>query len=164
MKVGILGAGAFGTSLAKSLASFAKSSHSITLYCFEKEVANDINKNHINSLYLPDINLPNNVNATSLITDLYNSEAIILAIPVKFIRSILTPLKDYPKSIPLIISSKGIEYPSGALISTIITETLGNVPTYVLTGPSFASELANNLVSTLVLGGNSLDAAEDLIR
>lgn len=163
MQIGILGAGAFGSALAKNLA-FSKAKHSITLYCFEKEVAANINKNHVNNLYLPRISLPQNITATSLINDLYNSEVILLTIPVKYVRSTLQQLTSYPKNTPLIICSKGIEHPSGLLVSNIVSEALGNISTCVLTGPSFASEIANNLTSTLVLASNTLDFSKKLIN
>ncbi len=163
MKIGILGAGAFGSSLAKNLSTSASSYHDIILFCFETELKDNINNKHINNLYLPNVVLPNNIHATSNITDLYNSDIIILTVPVKFIRNILNDLKNYPKHIPIIIASKGIEYPSGNLVSDIITEHLGSIPLAVLTGPSFATEIANNAISSLVLASYSLDFAEELI-
>lgn len=164
MNIGILGAGAFGTALAKNLAQFSNTKHNVTLYSVNKDVCYDINNNHANSVFLPNISLPNNLIATNTVTDLYNCNLILLVTPVKFIRSVLNELTNYPKHIPLIIMSKGIEEETQDLVSDIIIETLGEIPIGVLTGPTFAVEIANNLVSALTLATKNLEMASTIIK
>lgn len=164
MRIGILGAGSFGTSLAKNLASFSNSKHNITIYCNREEIANEINTFHTNSTYLPNAKLPLEIFATTTITDLYKTKLIILVTPVKFIKNTIKLLTNFPKHIPLLIASKGIETEEEDLLSNIVHKELGNINIGILTGPSFATEIAENLVSSLILATHSHSLSTQIIN
>lgn len=165
MKIGILGAGAYGTSIAKNLGSFSSAKHEILIYSYEQDVEESINNEHVNTKYLPGVQLDECVKATANLKDLYACEVILITTPVKFIRGLLKDLTDMPKHIPLIIASKGIENESGLLVSNIITSLLGEDTIIgVLTGPTFATELAHEKISALVLAMDNLERSKELIN
>lgn len=165
MKIGILGAGAYGTSIAKNLGGFSEATHEILMYCYEEEVVESINKQHENTKYLKGVELDPCVVATPKLEDLYSCELILVTTPVKFIASLLQQFKDFPKHIPLIIASKGIENETGKLVSDIIKDNLGpDVKIGVLTGPTFATELAHHKISALVLAMDEGNEAKSYIE
>lgn len=164
MKIGILGAGSFGTSLAKNLASFSNTKHNIVIYCNRKEIANEINNFHTNNTYLPKTTLPLEIVATTKITDLYNTTLIILVTPVKFVKTTIRMLRNFPEDIPLLIASKGIDTEEEDLLSNIVQKELGNINIGILTGPSFATEIAQNLVSSLILATPSSELSTQIIK
>ena len=148
-KIAIIGAGAWGTALAMVA---QRAGNEVILQAHEKEVVNDINNFHINERFLPRIKLDQSIKAISRIDECIESDVILLAPPAQFFRSICETLaEDYPPKLPAIICSKGIEKGSCALMSEIFTEILPGRPISVLSGPSFAMEVANNLPTAVTL-------------
>ena len=141
MKVGIIGAGSFGTAIAQTVANNVEE---VLLCLRRKELANEINKLHINTEYYPNTKLKENIIATIDFNNLKDCEIIFLTIPSSAFRSILTKLKDViPKETILVTTAKGIEYPSLNTMGDLIKEYFDD--NYVaLSGPNFASEIILN--------------------
>lgn len=141
MKFAVLGAGAWGTALAKVL---AENGQQVFLWANEPEVVYDIKKNKINSLFLPGIKLSDTIIPTNSLQEaLSGTQWVCEAVPVAFLRNVLQNAKSYCSSNQKwIIASKGIEAETLALPSQILREVMGSVSYGVLSGPSFARELA----------------------
>ncbi|OAG27552.1 NAD(P)H-dependent glycerol-3-phosphate dehydrogenase [Thermodesulfatator autotrophicus] len=155
MKVVIIGAGSWGTALGKLLAEKGKD---VYLLARRKEVCESINKRHENPFYLPRIKLPNNLKATVEPNVLRKSELIVLAVPSHALRKTLKSLRDYlpEKPVPLVSTIKGIEEETLATMSQVIKDVL--FPEWhsfytVLSGPSFAEEVARRLPTAVTIAG-----------
>lgn len=146
---GIAGGGAWGTALAVHLS--AKNTNTL-LWAREREVVDAINDSHENPDFLPGIPLDSTIRATEKLAELGSVEAILLAVPTQHLRKIIVELAPYiSQSIPLVICSKGIETSSCKLMSEIISEILPTSPISILSGPTFAAEVARGLPTAVTL-------------
>lgn len=158
---GVIGGGAWGTALASTA---ARADLEVKLWVFEKEVVEDINTNHINSQFLPNIDLPKNITATGNYADLANAKFILMVCPAQFMRAISAEMiKHIPNHIPLVICSKGIEKTTGMLMSEVLSETCPDSPIAVLSGPTFASEVAMGMPSAVTMACGDKKILELLI-
>jgi glycerol-3-phosphate dehydrogenase (NAD(P)+) len=138
---GIIGAGAWGTALAQTIALSDQSAH---LWCYEEFICKDINKNKKNK-YLPEIDIAETVLATHSLKDIVDQNKILfLAMPTQYYTEILSQINSYvTDGHYLIICSKGFRPSDGALLSDVIEEVLTHKPQIgVLSGPAFAKDLA----------------------
>ena len=143
MKVGVIGAGAWGTAQAHLMAS---KGDDVTIWAYEQEVADDINSVHENRAYLPDAQLPENLHGTSDLQEaLKGSELVLSVVPSHVVRSVLTEAAKYlPHEIPIVSASKGIENETLMTMSEVLEDVLPMVfhPMLAfLSGPSFAREV-----------------------
>jgi len=148
---GVIGAGAWGTAIARHLSIKGLP---VRIWCYETETADRIIKDHVNSHFLPDILLPETLDATTDLLDIIRNASILLAaIPSHFTREIARIINpEITSEHILVILTKGIEQNSLALMSEIFQQELGNVPKIaVLSGPTFAREVAQDLPSAAVL-------------
>lgn len=156
----ILGCGAWGTAFAHLLAT---NGYPVTLWCYNNEVAQSIKETRINKVYLPTIKLPDSITpVTDLSEALFQPNWIIEAIPVKFLRSVV---KDCIKLVyahtPWVILSKGIEADTFLLPSEIISAELGfTIPFVVVSGPSFALDLAEQQQTGVMVASHKISLAE----
>jgi glycerol-3-phosphate dehydrogenase (NAD(P)+) len=148
-RTGIVGGGAWGTALA---ASAARAGQNVCLWALEEDVAAAINEKHENTTFLPDIPLDPQIAATNDMTDLAGCDLVLLVCPAQHMRTVgaqvagaITP------GTPLAICSKGIEISSLELMSDILGRVAPGHPITVLSGPTFAAEVANNLPSAVTL-------------
>ena len=157
MKLGIIGGGAWGTALAQ-VASAAGSE--TLLWAIEPEVVEAINAGHENPLFLPGVSLNPSIAATADLTALGACEALLAVTPAQHMRSILerAPVGDKP----LVLCAKGIEESTGKLLHEVARETCPGSPIAVLSGPTFAHEVANGLPTAVTLAGEDLSLAERL--
>lgn len=148
--ISVIGAGAWGTALA---AASRRAGCATRLYARETEVTKAINAGHGNPVYLKDIALPDGILTSSDLAEaVEGAEAVILVVPAQFLRATARELAGIlPKAIPVILAAKGIEQGSLALMSEIAEETLPTHPVAVLSGPSFAAEVARTLPVALTL-------------
>ncbi|MCI0469090.1 MAG: NAD(P)-dependent glycerol-3-phosphate dehydrogenase, partial [Nitrospirae bacterium] len=129
--------------------------YDVQIWAYEQEVAGDINSNKTNNLYLPGISLPPNLIATSDISEAVSGARFIVnAVPAQNVRAIFSRLQSDMKREAVIISlTKGIENGTLSMPSTILSATL-NKPVSVLSGPSFAKEVANKMPTAVTLAMN----------
>lgn len=147
--ISVIGAGSWGTTLASLL---AEKGYDVTLWTYEKELAEHINKEKVNNIYLPDVVIPENLKATNDIEEaVSNSRYILNVVPTQYIRKTFTQAKPYIKEESIIISaSKGIENNTLMTPSMIIKEIL-NKPVSVISGPSFAKEVIAKMPTAVTL-------------
>ena len=153
--LGIIGSGSWGTALSQVL---SEKFNKVFIWGRDKNLIESINKEKINYKYLPDIILNENIEGTTNLEDVFNnSEIIIIAIPTQAIRESLSNLKLDLRNKYIISASKGIEIESLKLVSDILEEVL-DIPRenlFVLSGPSFAKEVAQKLPTAITLAGNT---------
>ena len=151
LQIGVIGAGAWGTALARLLVN---NGNSVQLWCHEAETREDILTNHLNSSFLPDIPLPETLGASTELSEVVrNSKILVASVPSHFTREIAKKMRpEITQEHIVVILSKGIEQHSLALMSEIYAEELNNLPKLaVLSGPTFAREVALDLPSAAVL-------------
>lgn len=151
MKIGIIGAGSFGTALGSILAD---KGYDVTLWTRSEDQARSINENHMNTKHMPDLVLPDKLKAdTNLIQVVKDKDMIVSAPPSHALSGILKEIKDHiPPKVPIVSASKGIENESLRLVSEIFESELpGQFHSQLsyLSGPSFAKEMVKR-VPTIV--------------
>ncbi|NGZ02004.1 MAG: glycerol-3-phosphate dehydrogenase [Nitrospira sp. WS238] len=154
--IGVIGAGAWGTALAKHL---AEKGLTVRLWAYEPHVVETINTSRENSIFLKGITLPPRLTATtSLLEAIAACQGIVFAVPSHATRSVLrlvAPSLADPR--PLVCATKGIEEDSAKLMTQVMEDEL---PTsmhrslMVLSGPSFASELSEGRPTAVCLAGS----------
>jgi len=146
MKTGVIGGGAWGTALAQVAAA---GGGSVTLWAREAEVVEAINTTHRNALFLPGVPLSSAITATEELTRLADAEALLVVTPAQHLRAVLSQLPQ--RAIPLILCAKGIEAGSQKLMSEVAAEVQPRASIAVLSGPTFAHEVAAGLPTAVTL-------------
>jgi glycerol-3-phosphate dehydrogenase (NAD(P)+) len=146
MNIGVIGAGAWGTALAQALASDGSE---VMLWAREAELVDEINRSHSNSLFLPSARLSPQVRATGDLADLANVPVLLAVVPAQFLGSVLSALPDQPRD--LVLCAKGIEAGTGRLMSDVAQDAAPAAQIAVLSGPTFAHEVAAGLPTAVTL-------------
>ncbi|NLL23735.1 MAG: NAD(P)-dependent glycerol-3-phosphate dehydrogenase [Tissierellia bacterium] len=148
MKITIVGAGSWGTAMARHCAHLG---HDVTLYARRREVLEEIRDTHINSQYLPDIILPRSIRFSDITEDALNdAEMVIMAIGAQNVRSFLDTHASKLKGKMVVSLSKGIEVGTHKLMHEVYEEFLPGLRYTALSGPSHAEEVATDLPTTVV--------------
>ena len=147
-QMAVLGGGAWGTALACIL---AQQHASVTLWANEATTVNAINQSHENPQFLPNIPLPAVIGATENLADLAHADIILMVVPAQFARPVLAQLAQHNKNAVLVLCSKGIERDSLKLMSEVAAETWPRAQIAVLSGPSFAADVARGLPTAVTL-------------
>ncbi len=157
----VVGSGNWGTTIAKLL---AENGREVTLWVLEKEVADDIRKNKVNSAFLPGVNLPENISVKTDYENFENFELIVLVIPVNSTRDFLTRIqKSITSKHKVLCLSKGIELNTGKRVSQIIQEALpGFTNLGVLSGPNIANEIAIGKPALSTVSSHSIEVAKQI--
>ena len=145
-RIGVIGAGAWGTALAQSMASDGSA---VTIWAREAELVAEINSAHTNSLFLPSARLSENITATSQLADLATLRVLLVVTPAQHLASVLSALPDSPRD--LVLCSKGIEAGTGRLMADVAAEAAPSAAIAVLSGPTFAHEVAAGLPTAVTL-------------
>ena len=148
-RCGIIGAGAWGTAISTIIRS-----EKIYIWTRNKNTSNLINKKRI-SKNLKGIKIPKNIVATSDLEDLRGCEYFFIATPTQQTASIIKSLKKYKIKKNFILCSKGIEIKSGRFLSEIIKDIFPKARIAVLSGPSFADEVAKKMPTAVLLSSKS---------
>jgi glycerol-3-phosphate dehydrogenase (NAD(P)+) len=148
-KITVIGAGAWGTALAQMLAAAGRKTQ---IWAREAEVVEAINSDHANPLFLPDVPLHPDLHATDDLAEAAQADLILLVTPAQFLRPVTAELSSHVKAgTPVVICAKGIEKGSYALMSEVLAETMAEAPQAVLSGPTFAIEVAKGLPTAVTL-------------
>ncbi len=161
-RIGIIGAGSWGTALA-ILA--ARAGHDVTLWSRDPEVVRSINEERINASYLTSASIPERVTATNEISvALDHASLVLLAAPSHAARALLTEMSAALDESAIIVSvSKGIEIETGKRISEIVKEVVGSSQPFVcLSGPSFAKEVVAGQPTAVVAASKDAFAARSV--
>lgn len=158
MKVAVLGSGAWGTALAVSFAP----RHQVSLWARDAHLIETMRESRHNQRYLPDIELPAGLNLSSdLNATLAGAELVIVAVPVAALRDTLQQIARRAVQVPVIWVCKGFESGTSQLPHQIVADTLpAAFPRGVLSGPSFAQEVARNLPTALTLASGDGEFAQ----
>ncbi|MBE0532771.1 MAG: NAD(P)-dependent glycerol-3-phosphate dehydrogenase [Rhodospirillales bacterium] len=159
-RIGIIGAGAWGTALA---AAARRAGRDVMLWAYEPEVADTINRTRENTLYLPGVRLDPAIRATPELAEAAAADALLLAMPAQRVRHLCQALApSLGHRPPVVICAKGIEQKSGALMTEVVGEALPGLPFAVLSGPTFAAEVARELPTAVTLACAEPGLAETL--
>ncbi|HMW55948.1 MAG: NAD(P)-dependent glycerol-3-phosphate dehydrogenase [Candidatus Accumulibacter phosphatis] len=156
MQIAVLGAGAWGTALAISFAH----RHSVSLWARDPEKAARMQAAGENSRYLPGHRFPVSLRATADFSAAsQNAELMIIAAPLAGLRTALQYLRDAGVATPFLWVCKGLEKGTGLLPHQVVREVLGERLCGVLTGPSFADELARDLPTVVTIASTDANFA-----
>ncbi|NUH66972.1 NAD(P)-dependent glycerol-3-phosphate dehydrogenase [Sulfitobacter sp. S0837] len=155
MSISVLGAGAFGTALAISLAR----KEPVTLWARQ---LGDMDLTRENSKRLPGCAFPDDLAVTDDFAQAAQADILLLAVPMQKLRDLLTAQADNLAGKHLVACCKGIELRSGCGPVTIIEQTIPNATAAILTGPSFAADIARGLPTALTLACADASAGADL--
>ncbi|MEO8811686.1 MAG: NAD(P)H-dependent glycerol-3-phosphate dehydrogenase [Caulobacteraceae bacterium] len=153
----VLGGGAWGTALAQVCATAGLS---VTLWAREAEVVAAVNAIHENPVFLPGVGLDPSIAATGDMAALAGCGMVFAVAPAQHLRAALTALSPHlsPRT-PVILCAKGIEAGSLATMTQVLGETLPDAVAAVLSGPSFAGEVARGLPTAVTLAAGDLTTA-----
>ncbi|MCE9648001.1 MAG: NAD(P)-dependent glycerol-3-phosphate dehydrogenase [Parvibaculum sp.] len=151
--IGVIGGGAWGTALAQVCARAGQGKpRRVTLWAREAEVVEAVNARHENAAFLPGIALDPVIRATSAFADLASADALLMVTPAQHMRAVCAGLKPVLKpGTPVLLCAKGVEQGTHKLLTDVLGETLPDAIPAVLSGPSFAAEVARGLPTAVTL-------------
>ena len=151
--IGVVGAGAWGTALAQMLSSDGRE---VLLWALEDGLADAINTTRSNGLYLPSADLAPSIRATGDIADMAECDILLMVTPAQHLGNVLTTMQAYPRD--LVLCSKGIEQSTGRMMNDVAREIAPGAQIAVLSGPTFAHEVAAGLPAAVTLACGGGDA------
>ncbi len=159
MKLGVIGAGAWGTAFAIHL---AKQGHQVLLWVYEQELYNILQGTKENTFYLPSFNLHDLINFTQSLEDLVSfSDDIIVATPSFALRKTLNKISLLLSNKRLLVLTKGFEENTLLRMSEVVREVTGKKDSIaVLSGPSFAREVAQGVFTSVVVSSDAANIAK----
>jgi glycerol-3-phosphate dehydrogenase (NAD(P)+) len=147
--IGVIGAGAWGTALAQVC---VRAGLSARLWAREAEVAEAINGVHENPLFLPGVGLSPEVVAVTDLADLASCDFLLAVVPAQHLRATLAALAPHVRpGLPIVLCAKGVEQGTLKLMSQVLEEVVPAARAAVLSGPSFAAEVARGLPTAVTL-------------
>jgi len=159
-KIGVVGAGAWGTALAQAA---ARAGRTVTLWAREPDVVEMVNKSHENKAFLAGVSLSPGLRATGSLADLAGCNALLLVCPAQHLRGSVKALAaSIPPHTPILICAKGIERETGKLMTEVASEAAPELDFGMLSGPSFAAEVARGLPVAVTLALKDAERAARL--
>ncbi len=159
MKITVVGAGAWGTSLARLLCQGSR--NQIRLWGHVPEWLDEIRQTGRNDRFLPGIDLPRSIELEShLVRAVSGAECVVVAVPSQPYREVTRQLANY--SGLMVSVTKGIEYETGLTMSGVLAQTVPHAPRVALSGPSFAIEVARDVPTAVVAASEDLGAAGEV--
>ena len=152
-RIGVVGAGAWGTALAQMLASDGRE---VLLWALEPELVAEINERRTNSLYLPSATLAATIRATGNLAEASQCDVLLLVTPAQHLGATMAQLPSFPRD--LVLCAKGIEAGTGRMMHKVAADAAPASDIAVLSGPTFAHEVAAGLPTavTLACGGGEM--------
>jgi len=148
-KVGIIGAGSWGTALAIVI---NRAACDVVLWDRSEEKVREISSSNRNSKYLPGAFVDPAIKLTTNVAEVCDVDMLIITIPAQFVRAMVIQFANHTKpNVPVIIASKGIESGSLMLVSDVIRTVMPDNPIAILSGPNFAVEIAAGLPSATTI-------------
>jgi glycerol-3-phosphate dehydrogenase (NAD(P)+) len=164
MRVAVIGAGSFGTALAKIA---AENGHEVLLWSHSRDTAEAIRQKQENTIYLKGIALPSSLRVTTDFAEaVTHAELLISATPTQVIREVYSQDDRAEKiHVPVVVASKGIEKKTHLLVCDIFTEVFGDKKKnqlFFLSGPSFAREMALKMPTAITIAGYATERLPDI--
>ena len=161
IKIGVLGAGAWGTTIALLLSK----KNNVLLWANEKKVVQEINLKHKNDIFLKGVKLNKKIKATNNLNDFTKIDFLFVVVPTQYISITLKKLKGtLSKHCMIINASKGIEISSLSLISEIISNHFPKNPISILSGPNFAKEIASGKPTASLIASKSISDSKKISK
>jgi glycerol-3-phosphate dehydrogenase (NAD(P)+) len=165
LKVGVLGGGSWGT----TVASLVTRNAPVQLWARNPDAVREINEAHSNERYLPGIELPKKLTATADLIELVETaDVLVMGIPSQNFRSVLEEVKEHIRAwVPIISLTKGLEVDTRMRMTEVIEEVVPGHPVGVLTGPNLAREIMEGRAAASVLamqGGGNVDLLRPLFN
>lgn len=157
MRIGVIGAGAWGTALAQVAATGGQD---VLIWAREPDVVRGINDDHVNSVFLPGVGLSPTIRATDDLHELGQAESLLVVVPAQHVGTVLLEVDVGPRV--LVLCAKGIEAGTRRLVSEIATEVRPDASIAVLSGPTFAHEVAAGLPTAVTLACADADLRDAL--
>ncbi len=159
-KAGVIGGGAWGTALAQVC---ARAGLETTLWAREADVVASVNASHENTSFLPGIDLDPAIRATGDLADLAASDLVLAVTPAQHLRATLMAFAPHVRDgLQILLCAKGVEQGSLKLMTEVLAETVPRAAPAVLSGPSFAGEVARGLPTAVTLACPDEGCARDL--
>ena len=151
-KIAVLGAGAWGTALAMAARTAGRN---VTLWVREDDVLADIRTGRENR-FLPGVAIPKDLTVTGDLTETAKADAVLLAVPAQILHRFTEIVRPHlANGQPVVICAKGIEKGSGKLVTEVAAETLPGTPLAILSGPSFARDVARGLPTAVTIAARN---------
>ncbi len=149
-RVGVIGGGAWGTALAQMLASDGSA---VLLWARETDLVSEINAAHTNALYLPGVSLAGSITATGNLADLAALPVLLVVVPAQHLASVLAGLPAFTGDgiRDIVLCAKGIEAGTGRMMVDVARDAAPHAALAVLSGPTFAREVALGLPTAITL-------------
>ena len=157
MRFGVVGGGAWGTALAQVASAGGRET---LLWALEADVVEAVNNRHVNETYLPGLPLNEAIRATANLAELDACDAWLVVTPAQHMRSVLERAGRCSR--PLVLCSKGIEERTGEFLHHVAREACPGAQVAVLSGPTFAHEVARTLPTAVTLATEDSALAEQL--
>lgn len=159
----VIGAGAWGTALALAA---ERAGRKVTLWARDPIHADEMNRTRENAKRLSGVTLPSSIHITSSLGEACkDARAILLVVPAQALRGVCVALSLVVKQgLPIIVCAKGIDRASGEFMTEIVADTLNGAMPAILSGPSFADDVARGLPTAVVLAAPVNEIAEALAR
>ena len=160
MRVTVLGAGSWGT----TVASLASKKNETTLWARSPDLATEINERHTNESYLKGLSLPDNLRATSDLAEAVgHADLLVVGVPTHGFRAVLELAKpDVRPWIPVVSLSKGFEQGSLLRMTEVIKDVFPGHPAAALSGPNIAREIMSGMAAASVIATEDLSVAKEL--
>jgi glycerol-3-phosphate dehydrogenase (NAD(P)+) len=158
-RVGVLGAGAWGTALANLVARAGVASE-VVLWTRDPAHVAEIAATGFNARRLPGVPLSSAIVASADLAAMHGSEVVLAAVPAQTLRQVLGALSPHiAPGIPVVVCSKGIELTTGMFASDVVADVLAESPPAILSGPSFAQDVARGLPTAVTLAAKDPELA-----
>lgn len=159
--IAVLGAGSWGTALALHLAKY----HQVRVWDFNTVRVSQMRQARENAQYLPGFALPENIYISDQLSEiLHGVQDVLCVLPSHAVRNLLLSTQVELKNKRLILASKGIEPHTHQLLSQVAEDVLGSIPLAVLSGPSFAKEVAKGLPTAVVIASKDREFLTSLTQ
>lgn len=165
LRVGLLGGGSWGTTVAALVARNAP----VTLWARDAATVDEINRDHTNQKFLPGAKLPERLRAThDLAEAVEQADVVVMGVPAQGFRAVLEQLRDHVRAwVPVVSLTKGLEMSTHCRMTEIVQEVLPGHPVGVLSGPNLAREIMSGLAAASVIAMEDeiiVVALQDLFR
>ncbi len=160
-RIGVVGGGAWGTAVAQAA---VRAGRRVVLWAREPDVVASINERHENVRFLSGIALEPSLLASARLADAADADAVLLVAPAQHLRSVCRDLRPMlPPGVPVVICAKGIENGGSALMTEVVAAELPEAPLAVLSGPTFAAEVARGLPTAVTMASSDVGVARRLV-
>jgi glycerol-3-phosphate dehydrogenase (NAD(P)+) len=158
LEISILGAGTWATAIAQVLSS----EYDVLIYARNIDDVNSFNENHVNKKYFPDKKLNENIRATNKLDQIFKNKYVVNAIPTQAVRSVFEKSKDFFDNNIIINLSKGLELNTHLRISQIIGQIDDSLRYAIISGPSHAEEVIEEVPTAVVCACEDISIAEEI--